>query len=48
MMLPRTLSFSLALLVCTPAVRSADKPPVANAPGSPEKVSYYKQVRPIF
>src|SRR5437879_2484516 len=44
----RCRSAALAVLALTPALaRAADTPPAAPAPRS-EKVSYYKQVRPIF
>jgi WD40 repeat protein len=49
MMLPRSFRLSLLTALLVPAGLFAETPPVANAPGSPAaKVSYYKQVRPIF
>src|SRR5438093_8525277 len=43
----RCRAAALVLVVFVPTSARADNPPVAHAPGS-DKVSYYKQVRPIF
>ncbi len=46
--MPRLFWLSILPALLTPAVAFAENPPVAHAPGSPGKVSYYKQIRPIF
>src|SRR5437868_1028815 len=46
--MPRLFWLSVLPALLTPAVAFAENPPVAHAPGSPGKVSYYKQIRPIF